>query len=596
MTKDELAEILDALRRRKAELSTIEAKRAKSAVPKRLWETLSAFANTAGGGVILLGVDEESGFEPTGVDDPGKLQADLASLCDQMEPALRPLIDIAEVNGNHLIVAEIGELPPQQKPCYYKGAGLHHGAFVRVGDGDRELTPYEVQALLDARGQPRYDLEPIPGTSLDDLSPRLYQPLIERLKTKESGPYRDWTDERILTLTGALVKEPGGALVVSMAGWLCFAEYPQARFPNLCVTFTRYPGLRAGELGPAGERFLDDVKIEGALPEMVLAAIAVAKRNMQRRGIVQGLFRQDLWEYPEEVLREVLVNALGHRDLAPNARGAQVQVHMYPDRLEVVSPGGLFGPIQPDQLGEPGVQTSRNEFLMRLLEVLPTPGERRPLCENRGTGLVAVLELLRGTGMSPPRFDVSLTRFRLVLPNHTLLDAATLAWVEAVAGRRNLAESQRQAMAYLKHTHAMANADYCRLTGVDSRVATRELGRLVELGLMSREGNGRGARYELGPKAGAAASAPAIPGSGQLRIPGSRQRREDPLGEVIASLTAHGPSSTRELADRLGAPGTSVRHWLRQLREQGKVVATAAHENSPNARYALQPSHESPIT
>lgn len=592
MTKDDLDEILDALHRRKAEVATVEAKRAGMALPKRLWETLSAFANSPGGGVVLLGVDESSSFEPVGVSDPGKLQADLASLCDQMEPPLRPLIDIIDVKGKHLVVAEVGELPPQQKPCYYKGAGLHHGAFIRVGDGDREMTPYEVQTLLDARGQPRYDLEPIPETSIDDLAPRLYQPLLERLRTKESGPYRDCSDERLLTLMGALVRGARGELVASMTGWLCFAEYPQSRFPNLCVTFTRYPGERAGELGPAGERFLDDVKIEGSLPEMLLATIGVAKRNMQRRGIVQGLFRQDLWEYPEEVLREVVLNALGHRDLAPNARGAQVQVHMYPNRLEVVSPGGLFGPIQPDQLGEPGMQTSRNEFLMRLLEVLPAPGERRPLCENRGTGLVSVLELLRRTGMSPPRFDVSLARFRLVLPNHTLLDADTLAWVQAVAGTTMLTESQRQALAFLKHAKYMANADYCRLTGVDSRIATRELGRLVELGLLDREGNGRWARYELGPRAGAQAEAnteqPPVP----AKPKGPRRRREDPHGQIVASLAKHGPSSARELAQRLEAPGTSVRYWLRQLRADGTVVSTGGHENSPHARYALAPKGE----
>jgi ATP-dependent DNA helicase RecG len=75
---------------------------------------------------------------------------------------------------------------------------------------------------------------------------------------------------------------------------------------------------------------------------------------------MRGIDREDLWEYPEEALREAIVNALVHRDLSPLARGTQVQIQMYPDRLEIWNPGGLFGPVSTDRLGEPGNQASRS--------------------------------------------------------------------------------------------------------------------------------------------------------------------------------------------------------------------------------------------
>lgn len=580
MTQQELQELLHNLRQFGAEAPGVEAKRARDELPRRVWETLSAFANTTGGGVLLLGLDETSRYEVTGVSNPAKLQADLASLCaDQMDPPLRPLIQMWEVEGHTIMTAEIPELPREQKPGYYRGAGLPNGAFIRVGDGDRKLNPYEVQALFDSRGQPRYDAEAVEGTTLADLDRGLIEPLLRRFRERDGAPYREWPDERILRTLRVLVPDAQGGSAASLMGWLCFAPYPQERFPNLCMTFVRYPTPVAGEPGPAGERFLDNVKIEGPLPLIVVEAMRAIKRNMQRRGIVQGLFREDLWEYPEIVLREALVNAVGHRDYSPQARGAQVQVQMFPDRLEVLSPGGLFGPIQPDQLGEVGVQSSRNAHLMRVLEELPPPHERRPLCENRGTGLVTVLEHLRRSGMSPPRFDVTLTRFRVVLPNHTLYDERTLRWLEVISRDMPLSESQRQALALVRHSGSLGNADYCRVTGADSRVATRELADLVDRGVLNREGAGRWTVYSISDPPGTVLRPTA------QRAPATVIDRGEEILNVL--LEAGIPLSAREIATRLRISPSAVRYWLPRLRAAELVAATEEDPNSPVMRYTV---------
>ncbi|HEX8317395.1 ATP-binding protein [Longimicrobium sp.] len=572
MTVEELRESLEQLQRQGTEQTSVEAKRARDGVPKRIWETLSAFANTPGGGVLLLGVDEEAGFAPAGVANPAKIQADLGAVAAQMEPPLRPLLQVFDVDGASIVAAEVPELPASAKPCYYQGAGLPNGAFIRVGDGDRKLTPYEVQALFEARGQPRHDLEPLEGTTLEDLDPELVGGLLRRLRGRESGPYRSWTDEQALRALKVLVPAADGKTVVSLQGWTCFAQYPQERFPNLCVTFLRYPTPEAGRPGPQGERFLDNVKVEGPVPVMVVETLRAIKRNMQRRGIVQGLFREDLWEYPETVLREALVNALGHRDLSPQARGSQVQVHMFPDRIEFQSPGGLFGPIQPDQLGEPGVQSSRNAFLMKVLEDLPPPGESRPLCENRGTGLTAMIEQLRRSGMSPPRFDVSLTRFRVVLPNHSLYDEETLRWLEDLAKGEPVSEAQRQALAFARHNGTLTNGDYCRVAGRDSRVATRELNELVDRGVLERTGAGRWSTYALRDRT----------------EPGAAPRpRRDRADEIVDLLRSSDSLSAREIAAKLGLSASGARHWLSRLRRAGRIRSSARTPTSPETRYVL---------
>ena len=102
--------------------------------------------------MIILGLDESANFEVVGVENPRKMLQDLGSMTAEMEPRLAPVIDVKEIDGLPLVVAEIPELLPSQKPCYYRPAGHSNGAFVRVADGDRKLNSYEVQLMLSSRG------------------------------------------------------------------------------------------------------------------------------------------------------------------------------------------------------------------------------------------------------------------------------------------------------------------------------------------------------------------------------------------------------------------------------------------------------------
>jgi ATP-dependent DNA helicase RecG len=168
---------------------------------------------------------------------------------------------------------------------------------------------------------------------------------------------------------------------VSLAGLLALGSYPQEGFPQLMVTFVHYPSV-TGTQSASGERFLDNVVLEGPIPVMARDTLAAIRRNMSRRAVIADAGRQDIWEYPETALREAVVNALVHRDLSGSARGTQIQVEMYPDRLVIRNPGGLFGPVTIDSLGEEGISSARNATLIKLLEDVPLPGETRTVCEK----------------------------------------------------------------------------------------------------------------------------------------------------------------------------------------------------------------------
>jgi ATP-dependent DNA helicase RecG len=223
-TTAEPLELIDGLRTVETDSQHVEAKRAERELPRRLWETLSAFSNTPGGGILILGLDEQAGFDPVGVQDPGKQQQDLGNLCAEMEPAIRPLIDLHTIEGKTLIVAEIPEIEIGCKPCYYRGAGLTNGAFIRVADGDRKLSAYEVQVTLSSRGQPREDELPVPDAAWEDLDPELVAGLLGRLRQPEASPFRRRSDEEALRTLKVLVRHEE-RWVPSLGGLLALGSY-----------------------------------------------------------------------------------------------------------------------------------------------------------------------------------------------------------------------------------------------------------------------------------------------------------------------------------------------------------------------------------
>lgn len=403
---------------------------------------------------------------------------------DEMEPPIRPYIQIHPFEDVRLLVAEVPELPREQKPCYYKGAGITKGAYIRVHDGDRQLSSYEVQMMLSARGQPMHDLEPISGVGQEALDDHLVSAMILRLRDSRPYAYQDLATEEILRRTKVLVadrNEPTG-LAVSLGGLLALGSYPQEQLPQLMLTFVHYP-TEKGSDEDSGIRFLDSVAIEGPIPVMVRDALAVIRRNMSRRSIVTGAGRQDIWEYPETALREAVTNALVHRDLSPASRGAQVQVEMFPDRLVIRNPGGLFGPVTLDNLGEEGATSSRNSALLRILEDVPIPGGDRAVCENRGSGIRAMLNSLRRAGMTAPRFDDRISAFIVTFPNHSLL-APRLADDGGARARRITPADRRGEILEALGTTTASRADLAERTGLTDQTVRRWLTVLRREGLV----------------------------------------------------------------------------------------------------------------
>ena len=160
------------------------------------------------------------------------------------------------------------------------------------------------------------------------------------------------------------------------------------------------------------ERFIDNKRIEGRLSQMLSEAMAFVRRNCRNSiSINKDGIREDRSEYPMKAVREILLNALIHRDYSIHTENSPIRLIIFDDRLEVENPGGLYGRITIDELGKVAADT-RNPFIAGALEILHDT-------ENRFTGIPTIIREMEAAELLPPVFENKRGVFRVTLYNRT---------------------------------------------------------------------------------------------------------------------------------------------------------------------------------
>jgi len=571
MTEEEVDEIILTLQTQAADTTGVEAKRSADALPRSVRETLSSFSNSPGGGIIVLGVDESTGFAVTGLTDPGKIQAAFTSMCTEMTPILRPIVGLYARNGTYILVAEIPELPDTDKPCYYTGAGIVGGSYIRNGDADQRLTSYEVMMMRAKAGRPREDLQPISDCEIDVFDHELLDSLVDAARTTAGRVFGDKSVEQILKLLRAAV-EHDGKLVPTLAGYLALGTYPQQHFANLAVTFVEYPTLRAGEVDEHGRHHVVSRSFSGPLPVLVFEVLDELRSRLTKGSFGGGVL--DHWPYPQDAMQECVVNALVHRDYSPLSQGTAVQIELYPDRLLIKNPGGLFGTVHLDELGEEGISSTRNEVLVRLLELIPAPTTGVPICQNRGTGIPTMLAALRQARMRPPTFKDRVGGFEVYFAGASLFSTETLTWLGQFR-REDFTETQRVALA-LAHTEgSINNAGLRRATGEDSRDATVALTDLVDRSFLVQEGVRRWTSYSV---------AESYELDQLERDTVTAKPLSKALQETLNLIDQGGDVARSDVEHAFGLSRNSAKYRLDALRRQG-YIELVGEQGSKTARY-----------
>ncbi|MGO1055316.1 ATP-binding protein [Crossiella sp. CA198] len=548
----DLVELVTELRGEGSDLAEVEVKRAAGGFPRSLVPTLSAFGNTPGGGLVIFGLDEGQGFAARGVYNVVQCKQALAAAARKsVVPPLTVASTTLEFEGVELVVAEINELPGSARPCRVSATGK---AYLRGYDGDYQLSELEEQAFLANRETPRFDQQPVAAAAREDLAPDLIESYTESCLAT-SMALRRFEPEELLFRTGVLVLDEQGRRVPSVAGLLALGAYPQQYFPNLVIQASVAPG----PADPPGTRAVDPVRFDGPLPMMLDEALRWVTRNARSR-IRFGAdgHGRDEAEYPPEAVRELLSNALVHRDLGPYALGEAITLRLENDQLVLSNPGGLWG-LTAARLGTTGVTSARNGMLVRICQNVRYAGELR-VVEALATGIPTVLRTLREAGMVPPRFHDQGIRFTVRMPSHSLLGSDDLEWLGAVTEGRKINDVQRHVLATMRQGAGWTNKSLRTAFPMDSRDARRTLGGLVEAGLAEAHGERGGRVYRL-----ASRIPTVVPPEVDLG---------DRSGPAVALVTAlrSGALTMNELLERTGLTYRQAQYTLAVLRAEGVVT------------------------
>lgn len=392
MTSEELYETLLTVQKMRCETQTLALKSAEYGCPKRLYDTLSSFSNQDDGGMIVFGIDEEKNYKETGVYDAQDIQKKIKEQCLQMTPVVRPLITVVEKDGKKFVSAEIPGMDLADRPCYYQGRGRLKGSYTRIGDSDEPMTEYEVYSYEAFRKKYQDDIREVPRATMAALDQESLNQYITLLK--QGKPHlSSMKDEMIYELVS--IKRNSE---ITLSTTLLFSPYPQAYFPQLCITAIVVPGTKLGETGVARERFLDNQRIEGNIQDMLSGALQFVKRNMRTKTIINEKTgqREDRTDYPVTAIREAVLNAVVHRDYSIHTEGMPIQLIMFQDRLEIRNPGGIYGRMRVDQLGKVQPDT-RNPVLASALEVMH-------ITENRYSGIPTIRMEMDRYQLEQPEF------------------------------------------------------------------------------------------------------------------------------------------------------------------------------------------------
>lgn len=411
MLCEELIDLANATMKQKAEGQTLEVKAAHVDCPKRLYDTLSSFSNQDAGGIILFGLNEQTGFAPVGVYDLQDLQKKITEQCNQMEPPVRAVFTTAEIDGVPICAAEIPGLDLSERPCYYKGAGRVDGAYVRVGDADLKMTDYELYSFEAFRKHLHDDERPIERASLGMLDMDALKDYV-RKKRVERPKFARLNDEQAYEML-QLTKDG----VPTLAAIMNFGLYPQGYLPQLAITAIVVPGTQIGDVADDDARFIDNKRIEGTLTDMLEEAMAFCVRNMKTRTIIDLNTGKHVnkTEYPRGAIREAILNALIHRDYSHHTEGTPIQINFFTDRLEIHSPGSLYGRMTVEQLGIARLD-QRNPALAVMAETLLG-------AENRYSGIPTIRREMAEYGLPEPVFQNRRNEFVVILYNRPAVSA-----------------------------------------------------------------------------------------------------------------------------------------------------------------------------
>ena len=475
MTREEMVNRLKGW-----EWSDVEFKEARTSAPKTAYETVSAFANTAGGWLVFGVRDHGGAFEAVGVDEVDKVQGEFLSTLrsGKVNRTINVGEDAVEIDGKTLLVFHVPESPRHEKPICLDGDVRR--SFIRSGGCDERCTIDEIQRFLRDAAPERYDAQPVDGlaaeTFYDPASLDWYR---RRFDERRPGAVAAPSPVEFLNEWGFVV-ERGERLVPVRAAVLLFGR------PRHLRRTLRRPVVDCQFIAAeydswtTDQRWFDRVVVEENLIQawFVLAERFAKHAEHPFRLDPKTLERND--DPPDYVpFREAAINLLIHQDYGDWGRKASIR--FFRDRTVFWNPGNAFAAA--DELLNPTEKQVRNPAIVDAFR-------RIGLSEQAGTGMRAIFRGWQGLGHVPPEIanDRAKKAFELNLVREELLDEKQRR-LQARLGVR-LDEAGARLFAFACRRGGASITDAKAVTGRAGPEARKALDALVVQGLLRPSAEG----------------------------------------------------------------------------------------------------------
>lgn len=362
---------------------TIEFKRDLSS-PKPMMKALVAFANTAGGRLIV-GVSDDR--RVLGVEDPLSQEERLCSMiADSIAPRLVPNIEMITIEDKTLLIAEV--FLSSSRPHFLRSEGGETGVYVRLGSTNRQADQELIAELRRSVEGVAFDEMPMPELSIDDIDTRAIAQ-----SAREKSPM----GERELRTLKLLVPHQG-RLVPSKGAIILFGRDRRYHFSDVWTQCGRFTGKDKADI-------FDHIEIYDHLPQAVESIMLFLKKHAMRGADFSEVRRKDVWSIPLGILREAVINALVHADYSQ--RGAPIRIAFFDDRIEIENPGILLPGMTIKDMRE-GISRIRNPVIARLFREMN-------LIEQWGTGVPRMFKQAQELGLPEPQIVELGMRVRFIV-------------------------------------------------------------------------------------------------------------------------------------------------------------------------------------
>lgn len=558
--EEPLVQAIERLRARHNDDADYEAKSCATTLSKSVWESVSAFANTDGG-TLLLGVDENKNFTvPPQFDADKTINQFVDGMGDGSKDGAKVVspppysIHRDTLDGAQMVSVQVHENDAAHKPCYVKSKSVSTGSYKRQDDKDILLSPTELFEMQNVYKPSEADRAPITDADRGDLDDATVAAIIDAHRDTKAlrGAHSEMQQLERLNI----LDKKGH---VRLAGVLIAGAYPQQFFPRLYVDVAVHPGINKSQDGEV--RFLDRVQCDGRLQEMVDDAVKAVLRNLRTYSLIEGTGRRDVPEIPTTVLREAIANAVVHREYDALFRNDPVNIDIYSNRVEISSPGGLWGGKTLQNLAN-GVSRCRNATLMQLLQKTPLiRGDNDgSAVEGQGSGIQFMINRMKELSLAQPDFQPTFDRFRVILYRGGAELAMNQQWVRSHVGH-DLPGRESSVLHTVRALGRTSVHDIRDRLGYDSDDIRAMLATLVEAGLIRQVSTDVYEPLET----------PTIANTGDVPTPpaaalSSRQA-------IIDAIPTSGTISARDIAESTGKSLPTVRRILHELVDDGTITA-----------------------